>query len=192
MYVNVINVAKTSDTNKWAIEIPNNEVCRRPIFGFGNIAIILGKQQQNNNPFWINWMIGYIMTSKLPHSPSLHFHSIFPQIANTPVKLNMEPQNQSLEKEIPIGNHHFQVQRQVMYVDRTYITWVEDLAFQAFQWQLCNPYATHSSDFWSNKAAFFLAFSYQTTTGWWFQPDWHILYRQIGSSPRVRVKIRNA
>ena len=28
---------------------------------------------------------------------------------DTPVKLNMEPENQSLEKEIPIGNHHFQV-----------------------------------------------------------------------------------
>ena len=27
----------------------------------------------------------------------------------TPLKINMEPQNQPLEKEIPIGNHHFQV-----------------------------------------------------------------------------------
>ena len=27
----------------------------------------------------------------------------------TPLKLNMEPENRSLEKDIPIGNHHFQV-----------------------------------------------------------------------------------
>ena len=27
----------------------------------------------------------------------------------TPPKFNMEPENQPLEKEIPIGNHHFQV-----------------------------------------------------------------------------------
>ena len=28
---------------------------------------------------------------------------------STPPKFNMEPENQPLEKEIPIGNHHFQV-----------------------------------------------------------------------------------
>ena len=27
----------------------------------------------------------------------------------TPPKTNMEPENRPLEKEIPIGNHHFQV-----------------------------------------------------------------------------------
>ena len=27
----------------------------------------------------------------------------------TPLKFNMEPENQPLEKEIPVGNHHFQV-----------------------------------------------------------------------------------
>jgi len=27
----------------------------------------------------------------------------------TPLKINMEPENQPLEKEIPIGNHHFEV-----------------------------------------------------------------------------------
>ena len=27
----------------------------------------------------------------------------------TPPKTNMEPENEPLEKEIPIGNHHFQV-----------------------------------------------------------------------------------
>ena len=27
----------------------------------------------------------------------------------TPLKFNMEPENQTLEKEIPFGNHHFQV-----------------------------------------------------------------------------------
>ena len=27
----------------------------------------------------------------------------------TPLKFNMEPKNQTLEKEIPFGNHHFQV-----------------------------------------------------------------------------------
>ena len=27
----------------------------------------------------------------------------------TPLKTNMEPENGPLEKEIPIGNHHFQV-----------------------------------------------------------------------------------
>ena len=27
----------------------------------------------------------------------------------TPPKTNMEPENGPLEKEIPIGNHHFQV-----------------------------------------------------------------------------------
>jgi len=30
-------------------------------------------------------------------------------ITITPPKLNMEPENQPLEKEIPIGNHHFEV-----------------------------------------------------------------------------------
>ena len=34
------------------------------------------------------------------HSPT-HF--------NTPLKFNMEPENQAMEKEIPFGNHHFQV-----------------------------------------------------------------------------------
>ena len=29
--------------------------------------------------------------------------------STTPPKFNMEPENQPLEKEIPIGNHHFQV-----------------------------------------------------------------------------------
>ncbi len=28
---------------------------------------------------------------------------------DTPPKTNMEPENGPLEKEIPIGNHHFQV-----------------------------------------------------------------------------------
>jgi len=28
---------------------------------------------------------------------------------DTPLKFNMEPENQTLEKEIPFGNHHFQV-----------------------------------------------------------------------------------
>jgi len=28
---------------------------------------------------------------------------------DTPLKFNMEPENGTLEKEIPIGNHHFQV-----------------------------------------------------------------------------------
>ena len=28
---------------------------------------------------------------------------------STALKLNMEPENQPLEKEIPIGNHHFRV-----------------------------------------------------------------------------------
>ena len=27
----------------------------------------------------------------------------------TPLKFNMEPENQPLEKEIPMGNHHFQI-----------------------------------------------------------------------------------
>ena len=30
-------------------------------------------------------------------------------VKGTPAKFNMEPENQPLEKEIPIGNHHFQV-----------------------------------------------------------------------------------
>ena len=29
--------------------------------------------------------------------------------SGTPQKTNMEPENEPLEKEIPIGNHHFQV-----------------------------------------------------------------------------------
>ena len=28
---------------------------------------------------------------------------------STPLKFNMEPEKKSLEKEIPFGNHHFQV-----------------------------------------------------------------------------------
>ena len=28
---------------------------------------------------------------------------------DTPLKFNMEPEKKSLEKEIPFGNHHFQV-----------------------------------------------------------------------------------
>ena len=32
-----------------------------------------------------------------------------PQKPDTPPKTNMEPENGPLEKEIPIGNHHFQV-----------------------------------------------------------------------------------
>ena len=31
------------------------------------------------------------------------------QFLDTPPKTNMEPENGPLEKEIPIGNHHFQV-----------------------------------------------------------------------------------
>ena len=30
-------------------------------------------------------------------------------VATTPLKFNMEPEKKSLEKEIPFGNHHFQV-----------------------------------------------------------------------------------
>ena len=29
------------------------------------------------------------------------------EVSLTPPKINMEPENQPLEKEIPIGNHHF-------------------------------------------------------------------------------------
>ena len=29
--------------------------------------------------------------------------------SGTPLKFNMEPENQPLEKETPIGNHHFEV-----------------------------------------------------------------------------------
>ena len=36
------------------------------------------------------------------------FYGLFHKI-NTPPKTNMEPENGPLEKEIPIGNHHFQV-----------------------------------------------------------------------------------
>ena len=32
-----------------------------------------------------------------------------PKITYPPQKFSMEPENPSLEKEIPIGNHHFQV-----------------------------------------------------------------------------------
>ena len=39
----------------------------------------------------------------------LHLQMISRLKFNTPLKLNMEPENQPLEKEIPIGNHHFQV-----------------------------------------------------------------------------------
>jgi len=31
----------------------------------------------------------------------------------TPLKFNMEPEKKSLEKEIPFGNHHFQVPCQI-------------------------------------------------------------------------------
>jgi len=31
------------------------------------------------------------------------------QEKSTPLKFNMEPEKKSLEKEIPFGNHHFQV-----------------------------------------------------------------------------------
>ena len=45
-------------------------------------------------------MIGWLSLPKLKHS----MYGIF-----TPLKFNMEPENQPLEKEIPIGNHHFEV-----------------------------------------------------------------------------------
>jgi len=32
-----------------------------------------------------------------------------PNIHSTPPKFNMEPENKSLEKESPVGNHYFQV-----------------------------------------------------------------------------------
>ena len=38
-------------------------------------------------------------------APSL----IFQGQALTPLKFNMEPENRPPEKEIPVGNHHFQV-----------------------------------------------------------------------------------
>ena len=47
----------------------------------------------------INWMI---------FTQSLHGKLLFNQ-TSTPPKTNMEPENGPLEKEIPIGNHHFQV-----------------------------------------------------------------------------------
>ena len=31
------------------------------------------------------------------------------QKTNTPLKFNMEPENQEMEKDIRIGNHHFEV-----------------------------------------------------------------------------------
>ena len=44
--------------------------------------------------------------------PNLHFRTWNPAVhlpGCTPPKTNMEPENGPLEKEIPIGNHHFQV-----------------------------------------------------------------------------------
>ena len=37
------------------------------------------------------------------------FDSDFNDTRTTPLKFNMEPKKKSLEKEIPFGNHHFQV-----------------------------------------------------------------------------------
>ena len=39
--------------------------------------------------------------------PKIHFQKS--QKQHTPQKFNMEPEKKSLEKEIPFGNHHFQV-----------------------------------------------------------------------------------
>ena len=38
----------------------------------------------------------------------MHIASMY-DIYNTPRKFNMEPENETLEKKIPFGNHHFQV-----------------------------------------------------------------------------------
>ena len=65
--------------------------------------------------------LGYVSTKlfqKMDHSPlelekkNLEIHqknTTQSSKKNTPPKTNMEPENGPLEKEIPIGNHHFQV-----------------------------------------------------------------------------------
>ena len=42
-------------------------------------------------------------------TPIFGLTSIWEIYIYTPPKTNMEPENGPLEKEIPIGNHHFQV-----------------------------------------------------------------------------------
>ena len=50
---------------------------------------------------------GYSTRVSMELSIQLASNSWF--ISPTPPKTNMEPENGPLEKEIPIGNHHFQV-----------------------------------------------------------------------------------
>jgi len=39
----------------------------------------------------------------------LKYGKWYEKLAHTPLKFNMEPENQPLEKEICVGNHHFEV-----------------------------------------------------------------------------------
>ena len=47
-----------------------------------------------------NHLIQRFSTNKVVHRATLKV---------TPLKFNMEPENGPLEREIPLGNHHFQV-----------------------------------------------------------------------------------
>ena len=52
----------------------------------------------------------FIFTLRILENPFLEWHWVpIPMLRIHPPKTNMEPENGPLEKEISIGNHHFQV-----------------------------------------------------------------------------------
>ena len=50
-----------------------------------------------------------MLNRKYTSSNGDFFHCDVSFWGGTPLKFNMEPENQPMEKEIPFGNHHFQV-----------------------------------------------------------------------------------
>ena len=74
--------------------------------GCGRFAALGGCQRARGGRSWRSWSFLHRRPRFVDACKNHQKHRI---LWCTPLKFNMEPENQHLEKEIPFGNHHFQV-----------------------------------------------------------------------------------
>ena len=81
----------------------------------------------------------------IPKNSQLIGSEVVPAFLGTPWRLTLEPENQPLEKEIPIGNHHFEVPAvklwgctlQNVSTDPRFLAWQrEGLEFESLKIQM--------------------------------------------------------
>ena len=100
----------------WPFSLLNDEqmsnkvgVKHQPVIFFTNQV---GHQSQFFTPRWLNLLSQWVNVTYITYMERMgtrwsQSHQFISRV--TPPKTNMEPENGPLEKEIPIGNHHFQV-----------------------------------------------------------------------------------